>query len=184
MYTQREKLKKTGRHKNLRFHSLKQTSKNGYRTETNLIQRQVAGWQIMNLAQGTELYHNTDVMNAINIINSHIQPVTNAFGGGQLGAGFYTYTQRAQADLFNGNTTLRFRTRANSIGQAVPNAAIWDNLQPYAQEALAGNDFLWTDEDPNQYKFQNGANLELVGVIDVHTGNEYTRQEYLAMING
>ncbi|WP_445946281.1 hypothetical protein [Shewanella sp.] len=152
------------------------------KVESNIIQRQVAGWPIRNLAADTEVYHNASAQNALNIIQNHIQPVANAFGGGQLGAGFYTYTVRASAELFGGNTTLKFRTTADSIGQEVPNAATWDNFGPYAQDALAGNNFLWTDEDPNQYKFHGGANLELISVFDVGTGTEYTPQEYLEML--
>lgn len=144
-------------------------------------QRQVAEWPVRKLDKGTEVYHNTSHLNALNIIQEHIKPVGNAFGGGQLGAGFYTYTERESAELFGHNTTLKFRTTADLQGQEVPKASTWENLEPYAQY-VKRNDFLWTDEDPNQYKFHGGANLELVSVYDSGSGEEYSPARYLEML--
>lgn len=147
-------------------------------------QRQVEDWPIRKLAADTHVYHNTSAANAYNIIENHIKPVANAFGGGQLGGGFYTYTVQASAELFGGNTTLKFKTTAQATGQDVPNDATWDKFPPYAEKAVAGNDFLWTDEDPNQYKFHGGGKLELVAIIDKNAEKEYTVEAYKKMLTG
>lgn len=164
------------------------TRKSGHsesrRTSVHVFQRQVDDWPTRKLPADTHVYHNTSAANAYSIIENHIQPVANAFGGGQLGGGFYTYTVQASAELFGGTTTLKFKTSAEATGQEVPRDATWDKFLPYADKAVAGNDFLWTDEDPNQYKFHGGAKLELVGVIDKNAGKEYTVDAYKRLIAG
>lgn len=142
------------------------------------IQRQVQGWQQKTLGAGQAIYHNTSVVSAQSIIENHIQQVANAFGGGQLGSGFYTYTARDSAELFGGTVTLEFSLTSDATGQEVPNNATWDAFSAHAADALSGNDFLWTDEDVNQYKFHSGDKLTLVAVHDLSANETFSVQEY------
>lgn len=143
-----------------------QTILNVLDIDKKTIQRVVPTWHNLQLAANTDVYHGTTEDNANNIIQNGILPVQNGFGGGQLGPGFYTYTNPQQAAIFN-NHVLHFTTNGILHGQDVPHGEDWDNLP---DNAIAGNDFLHTEEDPNQYKFHNGAvNLTYVdmAIIEV-----------------
>jgi hypothetical protein len=142
------------------------------------IQRQVQGWNKKELGSGQQIYHNTDLSSVQSIIENHIQQVTNAFGGGQLGSGFYTYTEKDSADLFGGAVTLEFSLTSDATGQEVPNDATWDAFSTHAADALVGNDFLWTDEDVNQYKFHSGDKLKLEAVHDLNAKQTFSVDEY------
>jgi hypothetical protein len=140
-----------------------------------------------NLPPGTTLYHGTNDGAAYSIITGGIQDVPNAWGGGELGSGFYTTTQQGAAgDYANGGPILVFQTGQTANGQSTNNT--WDNYKP-----PSGNPDFETlgseGDDPAQYKFGPGKGAPILGrpkyvlVPDGHGGyKQMTPKEYLESI--
>ena len=142
-----------------------------------VVQRRIAAWSAAVCRSGTVVYHNTGQDSAISLVTDGVQQVQNAWGGGILGAGFYTHTTPGGADVYgNARFTLSFRVNANLQGQVVPRGVIGRGIdaQDYGNENyLTGNDFLTNEDDRNEYKFHSGNNLVFVSVRDNQTGITY-----------
>jgi len=140
-------------------------------------QRRIAAWDNAVCASGTVVYHNTAQDAAISLATDGVRQVQNAWGGGILGAGFYTHTTRAGAEVYgNARFTLAFTVGANLQGQVVPRGVIGRGIdaQNYGNENyLEGNAFLTNEDDRNEYKFHSGDNLVFTNVRDNNTGIIY-----------
>ena len=140
-------------------------------------QRRIAAWENAVCASGTVVYHNTGQDAAISLVTDGVRQVQNAWGGGILGAGFYTHTTRAGAEVYgNARFTIAFTVGANLQGQVVPRGVIGRGIdaQNYGNENyLEGNAFLTNEDDRNEYKFHSGDNLVFTNVRDNDTGTTY-----------
>jgi hypothetical protein len=135
------------------------------------------------------VYHATSAQNVLGIIDGGLQPVENAWGGGQLGPGFYTATTAAGAEAYMppGGATLVFTTNAPTHGPTV-----WDFFNPPGAppegHALYNEDFFTVVGDTNpisQIKWNHGAysKLTLTGVIAPNVGT-MTPQAYEDLVYG
>ena len=140
-------------------------------------QRRIAAWGNAVCASGTVVYHNTGQDAAVSLVTDGVRQVQNAWGGGILGAGFYTHTTRAGAEVYgNARFTIAFTVGANLQGQVVPRGVIGRGIdaQNYGNENyLDGNAFLTNEDDRNEYKFHSGDNLVFTNVRDNNTGITY-----------
>ncbi|HEY0707122.1 MAG TPA: polymorphic toxin-type HINT domain-containing protein [Polyangia bacterium] len=121
---------------------------------------------ITQLAPGTFLYHATKWESLNNIVAGGLRPVPNAWGGGQLGPGFYTATTAAGAHsyLTEAGGILVYQTIGPTQG---PRVDLWQNPLPPGHPAFDQFPFFAGTENPiTQYKWNHSAynRIELVGV--------------------
>jgi hypothetical protein len=123
---------------------------------------QWARWQV---GAGTVVYHVTTVAHAMNIARGGVQQVANAFGGGRLGAGFYTHTNADSAALYTNTpeVTLEFHLDQVLQGAIAPQNVYVSEL--VGADYVTGNDFITAEEDTEELKFHSGNGLVLVNVI-------------------
>ena len=140
--------------------------------QSKTVQRQVADWNAAVCANGTTVYHNTSQDSAVSLVTDGVRQVENAWGGGILGAGFYTHKTRMGADVYGNRFTLQYRITAALTGQVVPRALIAHGI-PGGTDYVTGNDFLTNEDDANEVKLHSGNHLAFVAVRDNRTGVSY-----------
>ena len=145
---------------------------------SNVMQRRIAAWNIVQCNSGTIVYHNTGQDGAVSLCTDGVRQVQNAWGGGILGAGFYTHTTRLGAEVYgNKRFTIEYRVTNDLTGQVVPRGVIGrgiDNQRyPDGSNYVEGNDFLTNEDDRNEYKFHNGNNLQIVRIYDIVANRSY-----------
>jgi hypothetical protein len=146
---------------------------------------------VSELQAGTEVYHATSFEAFRNIFQHGLRPnVENAYGGGQLGPGFYTTPTSGGASNYmpaGGGQILVFTVNQNSSGPVV-----WDMFEgpgrigrPPLGHAIYDSDFLTLEGDNpvSQYKWNHGAygKLTLTHVIDA-TGTRYEAEDWYAIV--
>ena len=139
-----------------------------------------------NLPPNSDVYHATEFQHGANIVWNGLQPQPNAWGGGQLGSGFYTATTSDGADSYQtgDHVTLHFQTNAPTSGPVIPDLFdIPGRPRPMTDDQynqLAnGNDYFTLQGDDNpisQYKFNgNGTGkLNLQSVTITYGGKTIT----------
>lgn len=152
--------------------------------EGSIIQR-VVGWTAAACASGTTLYHNTGQDGAISLMTDGVRQVQNAWGGGALGAGFYTHKTRGGAEVYGqARFTIRYRVTGNLNGQVVPRRLVGLGI-PADTDYLTGNDFLTNPDDADEIKLHSGAHIVAVEVYDNQSGTTYNnRQQFINAILG
>lgn len=148
------------------------------RKQSGVTQRRVGAWANAVCAGGTIVYHNTGQDATVSLVTDGVRQVANAWGGGILGAGFYTHTTPGGAEVYGAQRyTLRFRVTGDVNGQVVPRGVIGHGIDTYAyaqgEDYVTGNTFLTNEDDRNEYKFHDGGSLAFVGVLDNTTGIDY-----------
>ncbi|TAF03407.1 MAG: DUF4157 domain-containing protein, partial [Nostocales cyanobacterium] len=138
---------------------------NGLETQRRILQRKVAAWANVQVASGTEVYHCTNYASAKNIIENGIQDVANGWGGGSLGAGFYTHTTiNGAVNYAQKKVVLKFTVSRNAVGQSVtPSDYASKNKVQANEDPVALNDFLSNAEDANEIKWHGGDALTFNG---------------------
>ncbi len=153
----------------------------------------VQEWPTSSLDEGTTVYHATQWNHADSIFNNGIRPAPdprvdppagqgNAWGGGELGGGFYTHTNRPSAENYvQGHppvVTMEYQTVRPLDGRSRPDDINWiGDIKD--QDYRQGGSFVDNPTNPGEIKFHNGQDdLSLSGVwMD---GKRYgTYQEYL-----
>ena len=134
-------------------------------------------WQKTKLPEGTNVYHVTSHENVEKILGpgKGIRPAddpgrppgggdgVNAWGGGELGNGFYTHKNPDSAgNYYTGDdmpATMEFKVKQDLDGKMSPEQGwIGDMRDDYRQ----GADYIQKHADPDEIKFHNGAEqLEL-----------------------
>lgn len=151
-----------------RSHREKNSSQKESRELGIVMQRQVAAWARTQVEANTEVYHCTGYNSGKDIISQGIRDVRNEWGGGALGAGFYTHKEQDGAINYVAESKqkmlLKFRVNSQANGQAVkPNDyANKKNVQE-GENPVTGNDYLQNAEDYKEIKWHGGGKLALVG---------------------
>ncbi|MGR5284865.1 hypothetical protein ACP3V5_06075 [Vibrio maritimus] len=138
------------------------------KNEKKLMQRKVANWPDVQVAEGTFVYHCCNWKSAKSIIDDHIRDVENGWGGGALGPGFYTHkTPEGSANYVadgQRNVILKFKTCRLANGQSVRPSVYADKIGVQSgEDPLANNDFLLNAEDENEIKWHGGDALTFEG---------------------
>jgi hypothetical protein len=115
-----------------------------------------------NLPGGTPVFHGTSSSNAFNIVTEGIKGVENGFGGGELGPGFYTTSDKDMASVYasghSGPVIIEYHTQGDANGHTLDEGGTWKNYQP----PPSGIEFEKAPGDDNQYKWNyDNANKNL-----------------------
>lgn len=146
------------------------------------LQRQIAAWEQVEVGSGTLVYHCTDYASAKSIVDNHIQDVQNGWGGGALGAGFYTHKTVEGGINYvaegRRKVVLKFEVSRNATGQAVkPSDYASKNGVQDNEDPVEGNDFLSNAEDANEIKWHGGGALSFKGFAIIPENDKFYENE-------